>query len=103
MPNIAAVTFGFSVRLRSTAPGSDPGRKRSTGEPGASCSGSLPMMRRKFDRVVVSCGFGGELLGAAGRELRLGLRDVGARHFADIEAIAGLFQGLFEHAGTLLR
>ena len=53
MPNIAAVTFGFWVRLRSTAPVSDGGRKRSTGEPGASAWGSSPMMRRKFARVVV--------------------------------------------------
>ncbi len=53
MPNIAAVTFGLSVRLSSTALGSVFGKKRSTGEPGASCSGSLPMMRRKFARVVV--------------------------------------------------
>jgi len=35
MPNIAAVTFGFSIKPRSTAPGNDPGKKRSTGEPGA--------------------------------------------------------------------
>jgi hypothetical protein len=35
MPNIAAVTFGFSTRLSSTAAGKAAGRKRSTGEPGA--------------------------------------------------------------------
>src|ERR1700727_2685823 len=53
-PNIAAVTLGFSVRLSSTADTSVGGKKRSTGDPGASADGSLPMMRRKFERVVVS-------------------------------------------------
>ncbi len=39
------------------------------------------------------------MLGFAGRQLRFRLRDVGARHFADIEAVLGLLQRLFEHAG----
>ena len=52
MPYIAAVTFGFSMRLSSIADGNVAGKKRSTGEPGASATGSLPMMRRKFARVV---------------------------------------------------
>ena len=46
-------------------------------------------------------GFGGELLGAAGSELRFGLRDVGAGHLADVEAVAGLFQRLLEHVQLL--
>ncbi len=98
MPNIAAVTFGFSIRPSSTALGSVAGRKRSTGEPGASASGSLPMIRRKFERVVVRLDFGGQQLGLAGGELRFRLRDVGAGDLADIEAVLGLLQRLFEHA-----
>src|SRR3954453_21182387 len=53
MPNIAAVTLGFSTRLRLTAEARLAGRKRSTGEPGARLVGSFPMIRRKFARVVV--------------------------------------------------
>ncbi len=38
----------------------------------------------------------------AGGELGLGLRDVSARHFADIETVAGLLQRLFEDADVAL-
>ena len=102
MPNIAAVTFGFSIRLSSTAPGSVPGKKRSTGEPGASPTGSLPMMRRKFGVGRRQVRFGRQQLRLAGGELRFRLRDVGARHLADIEAVAGLFQRLLENANVAL-
>jgi len=89
--------LGFSTRLRPTAEASVPGRKRSTGEPGARFDGSLPMIRRKFARVVVR--FDSAVRACpAGRELRFGLRHVRARHLADIEAVAGLLERLFEHA-----
>ena len=54
----------------------------------------------RFGRDQV--GFGGQQLGPAGGQLRLRLRDVGAGHFADVEAIAGLLQGLFENADVAL-
>ena len=60
------------------------------------------MMRRKFERVVVRVGFRGQQLRLAGGKLRFRLRDVGARDFADIEAVARLLQRLFEHANVAL-
>ena len=42
-------------------------------------------------------GFGRQLLRAAGCELRFGLRNVGARDLAHIEAIARLFERLFQN------
>jgi hypothetical protein len=45
---------------------------------------------------------GSLFLGSAGGKLRFRLRHVGAGHFADIEAIAGLFKCLFEHAHVAL-
>src|SRR5439155_22272432 len=47
-------------------------------------------------------GFRGQELRLAGGELRLRLRNVGARDFADIEAVARLFQCLLEHANVAL-
>ena len=58
-------------------------------------------MRRKFARVVTRFGFGGQLLGLAGGELGFRLRDIGARHRADVEALAGLLQRLLEHHGVV--
>ena len=91
MPNIAAVTFGFSIRPSSTALGSVAGRKRSTGEPGASASrfvaDDAAKVRLRRDQI----GFGGQQLRLAGGKLRLRLRDVGARDFADIEAVRVCF------------
>jgi len=50
----------------------------------------------------VQIGFRRQQLRLAGGELRLRLRDVGARYFADIEAVARLFQRLLEHANIAL-
>ena len=102
MPNIAAVTFGFSIRPSSTAPGSVAGKKRSTGEPGASASRLVADDAAEIRSRRHQVGFGGQQLRLAGGELRLRLRDVGAGHFADIEAVAGLLQRLLEHADVAL-
>ena len=53
----------------------------------------LPIGRRR--RLVI--GFRGEHLRAAGGQPRFRLRHVGARHLADIEAVAGLPQLLLQH------
>ena len=53
----------------------------------------LPVRRPRRGQV----GFGGQHRGAAGRQPRLRLRDVGARHLADIEAVAHLAQLLLQH------
>ena len=60
------------------------------------------MMRRKFDLRRRQIGFGGQQLRLAGGELRLGLRDVGARDLADVETVLGLLQRLFEDADVAL-
>src|ERR1700694_4522382 len=102
MPNIAAVTFGFSIRLSSTEAGNVPGRKRSTGEPGASATGSLPMIRREIARGGVRVGLAGRSWGFSAGKLCLRLRDVGPGDLADVEAVAGLLQRLFEHPHVAL-
>ncbi len=102
MPYIAAVTFGFSTRLRLTDPASVDGRNRSTGEPGARFVGSLPIMRRKFARVVVRFDSAVSKLRPPSGELGFRLSDVSARHFADVESVACLFQRLIEHTDVAL-
>ena len=59
------------------------------------------MIRRKFERVVVRFNSAVSCWVSRG-ELRFRLGDVGARHFADVEAVLGLFQRLFEHANVAL-
>ena len=102
MPNIAAVTLGFSVRPSSTEAGSVGGRKRSTGEPGAKCLRLVADDAAKVRSRRRQIGFGGQQLRLAGGELRLGLGDVGARDLTDVEAVLGLLQRLFEHADVAL-
>ena len=73
------------------------GRSRSSGRPGASWRGSTPMTWRYCAMLVRRFGFGEAGLRAGGGEARLGLGDVGAGHFADVEAVARLPQLLVEH------
>ena len=102
MPNIEAVTLGFcgqaefdGARQRRRQKPID---RRARRELAGFVADDAAEIRARGGEIR----FGGELLGATGGELRFRLRDVGARHLADIEAVAGLLQGLFEHADVAL-
>ena len=73
------------------------GDSRSTGVPGA----SRPAIDADDAAIIgLRCHvvrLGAEKRGSAGGQPRFRLRDVGARHLADIEAVAGLLELLGEH------
>src|SRR6516165_2226218 len=79
-PYIAANTEGLSVSPAVIARGSVAGDSRPTGVPGRH------VVRLRAQQRRSTCG-----------EARFRLRDVGARHLADIEAVTSLFQLLGEH------
>ena len=90
--------MGFSTRLRPTARGERRGQEtidRRTRREVRRLVADDPAEVRARRREIR---FGSQGLRLAGRQLRFGLRNVRARHFADIEAIAGLLERLFEHA-----
>ncbi len=97
MPNIAAATFGLNSRPAAIASFSVARRhavdRRRGGELAGFDPDDLAVDRLRRDEVR----FRLEHLRAAGGEPRFGLRHVGARHLADIEAVAGLAQLLLQH------
>jgi len=102
MPNIAAVTFGFSVNPSSNGARQRAGRKRSTGEPGAGFPARCRCMRRKFERVVVR-------LASAVRSCVLPAASCASDCATSVRVTSptlnrsrGLFQRLLEHANVAL-
>ena len=63
--------------------------------------GSSPMMRWKLERCCGELGFRGQLWVRPGQAAPR-LRDVGARHLADIEAVLGLAQLFFKNDDVVL-
>ena len=97
MLNIAFVTRGCRARPSWIAAPSTTGEKRSTGWPGASLPGSTPMICRYDEREVFRLDSAVSNWERPCGEPRFRLRHVGARHLADVEAVAHLAQLLLQH------